>query len=368
MESSDINNFSNRKVLVAPLDWGLGHTTRSMPIIDQLLEWNAEVILGGDGRSFHLLKTEYPDLECIELPAYNVRYNTGSAMVATTLLRTPTYLRAIYREHAALEQIIRDRGIDLVVSDNRYGMWSSKIPCAIICHQISIIPPGIMRWATQLTYRLHLFFLNRFDQIWIPDLEGRGNLSGILSHQFESTDKMRFIGPLSRFEGMPVAALEDDPPVLVVLSGPEPQRTAIEKKIVKQASRLNRRFIIVQGKTESYEERTEDNIKYVSFMNANQLGAAFRQTEIVIARSGYSTVMDLAKLGKKAILIPTPGQTEQKYLAEQLASKGMAVIRKQDSLDLKQALEEVQSIQGFSVMPSNELLKNVLKAFSDRMN
>jgi uncharacterized protein (TIGR00661 family) len=334
-----------------------------MPLIDQLLEWNAEVILGGDGRSLLLLQKEYPKLRSIELPSYHVRYTSGSNMVAATLLQMPGYLRAVKREHKALNALIDAEGIECVISDNRYGMWSDRIPCVFICHQISVIPPGIMHWTMPLVHKLHIHFIDRFDQTWIPDLEGPSNLSGILSHQYPLTESMRFIGPLSRFQGLGSREPDGNSHVLVILSGPEPQRTALEEKIISQARRLDREVIIVQGKTEMNEERTDGNIRLVSYMNAKQLGAAIQQATVVVARSGYSTVMDLSALGKKAVLIPTPGQTEQEYLAGQLARQGMAVVQPQHRLDLNAALVESGNIKGFPVAARNEKFKEVLSEF-----
>jgi uncharacterized protein (TIGR00661 family) len=334
-----------------------------MPLINTLLEWKAEVILGGDGRSLHLLENEYPGLESIELPSYNVRYTSGSAMAAMTIALIPNYLMAAYREHAFLARLIQQRGIDAVISDNRYGMWSPKVPSVVISHQISIIPPSVIGWTMPAIYRLHRLFLHRFDQVWIPDLAGHSNLSGQLSHKYAPSDKMRYIGPLSRFQGS-VLKPANGSGVLAVLSGPEPQRTILEERIAAQAAGMEEEFTVVQGKTESYSERKEGNIRYVSYMNSAQLLEAFSRAEVVVARSGYSTIMDLYALGKKAVFIPTPGQTEQEYLAEQLGAQGMAVVQKQNALDLDSALKQVKRIRGFPVMGSNEMYREVLREFT----
>ncbi len=177
----------------------MGHASRTIPIIRQLLKWKAEVIIGGDGRSFQLLEKEFPELQALELPAYDVKYTQGSGMVATTLLRAPKYLNAVRLEHKAIEEIVKQYKIDLVISDNRYGLWTKKVPCVFICHQLALIPPKIMDWATPIVYRLHRLFMDRFDEIWIPDFDGTANLSGRLAHHFPLTNKMKFIGALSRF-------------------------------------------------------------------------------------------------------------------------------------------------------------------------
>lgn len=335
-----------------------------MPIIDQLLDWGAEVVIGGDGRSLHLLRREYPELKFIELPSYNVRYTSGSAMVAMTLALIPNYLAAIYKEHVRLKNLIDEEGIDLVISDNRYGLWTNKVPCAVLCHQVSIIPPKLIDWSVRAVYRLHLLFLHRFERIWIPDFAGASNLSGLLSHRYPPGEKMEFIGPLSRFAGMTAASAESGQ-VLVVLSGPEPQRSILEDIVVRQAREMKRAFLVVQGKTEHFEDRRDGNVRIVSFMDAGTLLEEFSRSSLVVARSGYSTIMDLYALGKKAVFIPTPGQTEQEYLAEQLAGQGMAVVQRQDALNLSAALEKAERISGFPVLDGPPDFTEVLRKFAE---
>lgn len=347
--------------MVAPLNWGLGHATRSMPVIDQLLAWGAQVILAGDGRSMHLLRQEYPHLEHVELPSYHVRYTSGSSMPLVTLLRTPIYLNAIYREHHALDRLAGTHRLDLVISDNRYGMWTNKVPCVFMCHQIAIIPPRPAGWTSPGFYWLQRAFYAGFRQVWVPDFAGSPNLTGRLSHGYVNDDRLRYIGPMSRFMNMapnPDTGFRAD--YVVVLSGPEPQRSLLEAAIVKQAKGIPADFLLVQGKTESFKESRQGNLRFVSFLTARELYGTLSHARAVIARAGYSTVMDLCFLKRKAILIPTPGQTEQEYLAARLEREGMAVVQRQGRLNLKEALERAEGLSGFTDLSGNISLQKEL--------
>lgn len=332
-----------------------------MPVIDLLLSWGAQVILGGDGRSMHLLRREYPRLEHVDLPSYHVRYTSGSSMPLVTLLRTPVYLNAIYREHRALDRLVETHGLDLVISDNRYGMWSRKVPCVFMCHQIAIIPPWPAGWTTPGFYWLQRAFYEGFRQVWVPDFAGTPNLTGRLSHRYGNDDRLRYIGPVSRFMNLKPAqnpAYHAD--YVVVLSGPEPQRSMLEAALVKQAERIPANFLIVQGKTESIATSRRGNLQFVSYLTAQELYDALHRARTVIARAGYSTVMDLCFLNKKAVLIPTPGQTEQEYLAARLEREGMAVIQRQDRLNLKEAIDRASTLTGFAEFAGSELLESAL--------
>lgn len=359
-------DLTGKKIFLAPLNWGLGHATRSIPIIEQLLQWNATVIIGGDGRSFQLLKAEYPNLEAIELPSYDVKYTDNAAMVAITLFRAPKYLYAIKKEHDVLQQIIKSHNIDYVISDNRYGLFTSLVPTVFICHQIALIPPKILSPTTPIVYRLHRLFLDRYDKIWIPDFKGKDNLSGVLTNKYPLTEKMAFVGALSRFKpNEPSVDLSElsNIDIVCVLSGPEPQRTLLEDALRNQLSNIQRNVLIVQGKTEKYTVTKDKRITTISFLTSKQLNAVMSNANVIIARSGYSTILDLAAIGKKAILIPTPGQTEQEYLAKNLHKQGKIILQHQSTLDVEGALDAIKEIDGFKAIPKSEALQREMIRF-----
>lgn len=328
-----------KRILVAPLNWGLGHASRCIPIIENLVQLGAAVMLASDGRALALLKKEFPQLPAFELPGYDVRYE-GNSMVWNIATQLPKISRAIYNEKKVIKQLITSHKIDMIISDNRYGCRSSRCENIFITHQINIAIPNLSLGL--IVNKINHHFINYFDQVWIPDFEGKNSLAGKLS----STKKSyTYIGSLSRFKRKKVEKIYD---LIVVLSGPEPQRSILETKIIAQLKTLAIKAVIVQGKTERQETTMlNDQLKIISFLTSKALNEMILQSNIVIARSGYSTIMDLVALGKKAILVPTPGQTEQEYLAERLLEQGRFYFQTQDQLNIKKALEKVKLYRGF---------------------
>lgn len=337
-----------KRVLVAPLNWGLGHATRCIPVIQMLLQKGAEVILASDGQAYELLKKEFPNLITERLPAYNVHYQTNNMFwnMATQVFKI---VRAIYLENRHLQKLIQTHSIDCVISDNRFGCISRKTKNIFITHQINIRLSFVpVQWIIRLLNRL---FIRQFDECWIPDLPGNVSIAGELI-QHTDTSQYKYIGILSRMQTLERPQRYN---VIVVLSGPEPQRTRLENTVIQQITNLNYRFLLVQGKPEQNKTRapktkkcknTEINI--IPFLNTKDLNEAIAASGIVVCRSGYSSIMDLAVLGKKAIFIPTPGQTEQEYLAERLLKKGLFYYQKQSELNLAKAFQEVEKFSGFN--------------------
>lgn len=333
-----------KRILVAPLDWGLGHATRCVPIVRALLARGANVVLASNGGAFDLLHREFPDLSIERLPAYSIRYRREN-MFWNMGVQLPHILRTVWREHAALQRLIEQHQIDAVISDSRFGCFSSKVPCVFLTHQLNIHVPNFI--LKKLVDWVNYQIINRFTVCWIPDVEGEQNLAGKLASS-KAKIQTRHIGVLSRMRKLDVPQRFD---AIVVLSGPEPQRTYLEQKILVQAKKLTQRFLLVQGKTDRREElQLFENVKVVSFLTSEQLNEAIAESGCVICRSGYSSVMDLAVLGKQAVLIPTPGQTEQEYLAERFFKQGIFYAQPQSALDLRQAL---QALPGFGGLDAN---------------
>jgi len=362
-------------ILVAPLNWGLGHATRSIPIIDYLLERGCTVSLAGDGRALQLLQHQYPSLSSWELPAYNAVYAKNGYFVLGLLPQIPHILRAIRAEHTALAKLIDTHKIDGVISDNRYGLWSDKVPTAFICHQLALLLPPLMSWMRYFVYRLHLSYIQRFGECWIPDTGDDNNLSGKLSHQYALPASTHFLGSLSRFAYTPEAAAFSYPEldvseldILVVLSGPEPQRSLFQELVRKQALLLNRKVWIVEGKPELRRVEKEANLYKISFMGTNDLALAYRKAKVVVSRSGYSSLLDYAAIGcEKLILIPTPGQTEQEYLAKRLSKNHIAVSQPQSAFALSQCLQEVEHMKGFPLASHPKRMKQVVDCWLENI-
>ncbi len=346
-----------KRILVAPLNWGLGHVTRCMPIIDECIRQGAEVWLASDGRAYHLLKKEYPQLPLLQLPAYNIRYG-NSSMVVNMALQMPKILWVMRQEQQVLQKYIKKHQIDAVISDNRFGCFSASVPCVFLSHQIHLKIPALMGLGTFAKWN-NRRLIQRYYECWVPDFEDEPNLSGSLSHG-KKLANMRFIGPLSRMKPSPANKKYD---VIAVLSGPEPQRSYFEDIILKQAQQLPHSFLVVKGKTDSETQTKNNNIEIVSYMIGHELNKAILSSDIILCRSGYSTLMDLAILGKKnVILVPTPGQTEQEYLAKTFSDKKIFLVENQNTLNLERALWKVKAYSGLEIRQNHQALQTAIQA------
>lgn len=353
--------LQKKRILICPLDWGLGHATRCIPIIELLLKKNAEVLIAGNGRSLSLLKIEFPSLTFIDLPGYDINYTEGS-MILKMLFSSPRIFKGIKTEHKRLKKIISENKIDVVISDNRFGLWNKQIKTIFITHQLLIKSPI----AERLLYRINRHYIRKFTECWIPDNEGKDNLSGELSHPYPIPLNAFYIGLLSRFihnssqTSLPVLELKKLYDVMVIISGPEPQRSIFEKLILNQAQHIPINFLVVRGITEDIPKlERKGNLDIVSHLSRDRMQNAILSSSLIISRSGYSTIMDLAVLKKKAIFIPTPGQTEQEYLAIRCMNKRVAYFQTQKKFNLKTALEECKKYDGFSDHNDSKLEERV---------
>jgi uncharacterized protein (TIGR00661 family) len=323
---------AKKRILVAPLNWGIGHATRCIPIINALIDNNYEVILAADGRPLHLLSTEFPKLEIIRFADYNITYSKYLPMSVSMLLQTPKLLWNIKKEQTALQSIIKDYTIDGVISDNRFGLYSKTIPCIFITHQLQIQSPYFSDSIRDFNYK----YINKFDACWILDDE-ENNLAGSLSKPNALPNNTIYIGTQSRFEKQETKKKYD---FLAIVSGPEPQRTILEKGLINALKDRTEKSLIVLGKPELNTSEQIGSLSLKSHLNAKKLNTAILQSGLIICRPGYSTVMDLAKLEKKAVFIPTPGQTEQEYLAANFMSKGICYSQNQSDFNFELALKE----------------------------
>ncbi len=331
-----------RRILVAPLNWGLGHVARCIPLITALERRGAEVFLASDGVALHLLRAEFPHLPAFDLPSYRIRYDSAN-MVRNIGWQLPRILYAVRSEQWATERLVREHGIQGIISDNRYGCFSRQAKSVILSHQLHLrVPSRPLEWAANRVLRLAL---DRFDAVWVPDAADAPNLSGALSHPPLPDRAVRYIGPLSRLRPQ---QREQEYDVAVVLSGPEPQRSILETLLLEQAMLLPQKFIFVQGKTQAKAHHfVSENVEVVSYLTSGELNQVLAAADVVVCRAGYSSVMDLAAIGKKAILIPTPGQTEQEYLADYLGQKDLFLAQSQEKIDLESGLKALRGTIGF---------------------
>lgn len=325
-------NQPSQTILVAPLDWGLGHATRCIPIINEQLSAGNQVIIAAAGSSNQLLKEEFPQLEFVDIPGYDIQYSKSKFWLPFKIAgQLPGIFATIKAENEWLKKMVPEKNINVVIADNRPGLCHDKIKTIYITHQLCIKSKnGFLQKQMQ---RLHYKYINRFTECWVPDFEGKENLAGELSHPLKLPNiPVQYIGPQSRFEYKEEAIKYK---LLMLLSGPEPQRTILENKLITQLSTFKEPVLFVRGVYDESKIPGFNNVNFVNHLSSVELNKAILQSEIIIARSGYSTIMDLVKLKKKAILIPTPGQTEQEYLAEYLNGKGLFTAFKQNEFSIK---------------------------------
>ncbi|MEO6583105.1 MAG: glycosyltransferase [Ferruginibacter sp.] len=343
MIAEKINKSPERvRILVAPLDWGLGHATRCIPIITILLQHNADVVLAASGSAEILLQEAFPQLTFFSIPAYKIKYSTKKKYFFWSLVKQlPHIIYTIYAEHRWLKTLVKTENISAVISDNRPGLFCRNTVTVYITHQLQIQTKkswlSIARW-------LHYYFINRFDSCWVPDVAGDNNLAGALSHPTSlPVVPLKYIGYLSRFQKKNVTKKYD---LLLLLSGPEPQRTILENLLLSSINK-DCNYVIVRGLPQHLGSILPAVKNAFNYLGGAALNELIQQSEVVVGRAGYSTVMDMVALQQKALLIPTPGQTEQEYLGLYLSGNGIFATMEQGKLsaaNLASVLENVPTV------------------------
>ena len=332
------------KVLIAPLDWGLGHATRCIPLIKFLLDTGHEVSLAGNKTQQSLFKKEFPQLKYYFLEGYNISYSKNKRrMPIKILFQIPSILQSVKREHVWLNTLLKREHFDLIISDNRFGLYSSRAICIFITHQLQIQTP--YKLTTLVIQWFNYKAIEKFASCWVPDFFRANALGGILSHPDKLPNiPVRYIGPLSRF------SLKDSSEettkkydFLIILSGPEPQRTILEEKFLFNIENIPGRILLLRGRPGDAEISPfqHERLTILNHLDNQEMQEAILESEFVISRCGYTTVMEMMILQKKCILIPTPGQTEQEYLAQYLFTKRWCYSFNQDNdfkIHVKKAL------------------------------
>jgi len=317
------------KVLFAVCSWGLGHATRDLPLIQRMIEAGHNVTVVGTGRSLNLLRKELgKSCRFLDIPDYSSPYSEKGFLVAKFVGYLPVYIEEIVREHRKIKKLVRKDGYERIISDNRFGAYDSTIPSYFISHQLRFIPPWRVKIFERATEGFNYSFKRNFKD-----------------------GKVEYLGILSSLRKLEV---KEDIDYFISLSGPEPQRTILERKLLKQAPLLKGKVVIALGKPEEYKEEVRGNIRIISFLDREKQEEIMNRAKLVIARPGYTTLMELAFLGKKALLIPTPGQTEQIYLASYHRSKGNFYSVDQDELDLVRDVERAKQYKGISYEEAGE--------------
>ncbi len=351
---------NSKRILVAPLNWGLGHATRCIPIINALLAHGHHPFIASDGVALALLQKEFPELPSFELSSYQIKYaEKGKNFKLKMVWDSPKVLKAIAKEKKQIKRLVKLYRLDGIISDNRLGVYSKKVPCVFITHQLNVLS-GNTTWFSS---KIHQRIIKKFVGCWVPDTSKKPNLTGRLGHLKNSKLNITYLGPLSRFEKIETTILYD---LMVLLSGPEPQRTLLQEKLLHELREFKGRLLFVEGKIQEEQKiqrisLPNGHIELYNFMTSEGLENAINSSKEILCRSGYTTIMDLAKLEKKVFFIPTPGQYEQEYLAEQLDKKGIAPSTSQSNFTLTDltAIKDYSGLTNFGANIDYETLFGV---------
>ncbi len=346
----------NKRILVCPLDWGLGHATRMVPVIEAIENNGAVAILAADNRPFDFLKKRFPNNTLIKLGGFNPVYPESKSMTGIMIRSFPSMIKHAGIAGKELDIIIDKYKIDAVISDNRYELSTKRVPTVFITHQLNIQTKGLQRIGKPIIDRLIFHYINKFDELWIPDIEGKTGLSGVLSLSSKFKKKKFNIGLLSRFDINNIQPEVKKFDLLIILSGPEPQRSILEEMLLKQVLKSGLETVLLLGKPETEIEEVKKNVRILSHINDKEFAGLLTAANYVITRPGYSTLMDLAAFNKNAILIPTPGQTEQEYLAKKLLADNVCYSQKQSVFDLESAIIESDRFNGLQIKNNSEKL------------
>ena len=346
---------NKRNILICPLEWGLGHAARMIALAAKLREMNYNVIAGAGEEHLAMFRNEIPGISCIIFPGFKPRYSRYFPQYVTLFLQTPVLLYHIVSEHSRLKKIIKENRIDVVISDNRFGLWNRKIKTVYVTHQIRIPFPKIFRIFELSGILLHRAVIKKYSLCLIPDLADNNiNLSGRLSHGIKLPQNTIYTGILSRFTEM-VSHPEDSPAgyrhKTVILSGPEPQRSIFRHKLEVIMKDKEPKTVFLSGLSETASPETKSgNIIFIGNLSGIAMKELISSSEGIITRSGYTSIMELVSLNRTALLVPTPGQTEQEYLAGWLREKGWFISVSQK--ELKEPLPDT----GKGLIPAEEII------------
>jgi UDP:flavonoid glycosyltransferase YjiC (YdhE family) len=352
--------------LVSPLDWGLGHTTRCIPLIAELLSQGCDVVIACNSTQKAILQPEFPQIDFAELEGYNIRYGKNRlATFGQLLFQAPKILTKIKQENQWFRLFLTQKRVDAVISDNRFGLYASAIPTVFITHQLQV-KTGLGAIADKIVLRWNYRKIQRFTTCWVPDTADAPSLAGELSHpSLMPGIPVQYIGGLSR---LGACVTQEEDMLLIILSGPEPLRTVFETILLEQVTAYKGKVVLVRGlPKQAHLPLTPAHCTVYNHVDAATLRHLVCAARLVISRCGYTTVMDLLKLQKKSILVPTPGQAEQEYLAGHLREQGLAYTVQQKDFSLSKTLQEAAQFPYQIKAINMESYKPVVAAFADML-
>ena len=343
-----------KTILYAVLNWGLGHATRSIPIIQHLLERKYRVVIVSDGDALHLLQNEFKSIACIQTASYRAEYSqTGKNFKLHLAKQIPKFIHVINKEHQECLRLCEKYQVDYVISDNRYGFYHPQLPSALISHQLHL-PYEENKWLEKIVNWRYQKYLQGFKELWVPDLSPPNSLSGKMSAL--GWNHVQYLGIDSRLNKQERDITYQS---LSVISGPEPQRSMLEEKLLKLLPKLPGKHCLIRGRQNLAPIEAGD-IEIIDLADKEKLEEKINASEFVVCRSGYTSLLDLIKLKKRAILIPTPGQIEQENLAKTMKEKGWFTVEQQDHLTLQ--LEANKDVPGLPSGYNFEIIEQFLSS------
>jgi len=330
---------NTKTLLVSPLEWGLGHTVRLVPFIREALDAGQKVILASDGVSLDFLRDRFPNLIWIKMPFYPVRYSGSGKFFRKLIPQVPGILRAIRKNHKLVADLVAEHRITHILSDHRYGLYHKDVHSVFITNQLWLKAPKGWTFGEGLVYSLHRMALRKFSEIWIADYPGIPNLSGLLTHPPRLPAQAKYIGLVSRFQGIAAECPDNASSfeVLALVSGPEPQRTLFEDLLKMRFISRGIVAVILRGippgtPGEKPSMKKDGTVVLINHARDEHILWYIQQAREIICRPGNSTLSDLTFLGRTALLVPTPGQTEQEYVAGHLEREGLFRVCRQEEL------------------------------------
>jgi len=346
--------MDGRRILISPLNWGLGHAGRMIPLALELRKRGHEIIFGADGSIIPAIEKDLPGIMIIEIPGVRIRYSAALPQYISILLQVPHIVTASFREHSALKHLVRELKPDIIISDNRFGFFHKEIFSVFVTHQLRILVPEWAKFAEPAAAWLNRKIISNFDLCLVPDYPGNVNLSGRLSHQLKLLDNIFYMGPLSRFSGISAGEAKTNLPhsyCCLILSGPEPQRSILFEKVSEALSGIN--LAVLCGSPAPGNTKTRGNITFITDPDTATMKKVISGSSLVISRAGYSSIIELVSLGRGGVIIPTPGQTEQEYLGQYHNGRHGFITLKQNQMEhLREIAPEKQEapLPGFPEM------------------
>jgi hypothetical protein len=337
----------------------LGHAARMIPVAQMLKERGHNIFVGSGEEHLTFFRNEIPGLTYIRFPGFNPRYSRFLPQYLTLLLKTPVLIYHIILEHIRLKRVILEHSVDIVISDNRFGLWNRKVTTVYVTHMPLIPFPKKMRFLEFIGIILHRNVINKYTFCFIPDLPGDLNVSGRLSHGMKLPSNVRYVGILSRLQAGPIST-DDSSEVqqnLVILSGPEPQREILRQKLIMLLKDKEPFTVMLGGKPgETGNAVKTGKITFYNHLPLTEMKELITRSNNIISRAGYTTIMELISLNHSALLIPTPGQTEQEYLAEYLSEKGWFSTIAQSELKDEVRLPRIVAVKRDELMGQSQIL------------